>query len=215
MKYSITFFTACLLLLVAMPTNTKAQTEKKTRMGIKGGINFSNLYTENSTDLKMLTGFNLGVFAKLPLLSIVSLQTELYYTTKGAEVTYDNIFANGTARFNFNYLEVPLLLMVNLSKNVNIHAGPYGAFMVSGKATNQSNVSKFNYEDNLDPDDYNRFDAGIVFGLGVDFGALSLAGRYNYGLNKVGKERNFFGTNYTFPDANNGVLSICASVGLN
>jgi hypothetical protein len=39
---------------------------------------------------------------------------------------------NGTAQFKLNY-RVPLLLVVNLTQNLNIHAGPYAAYLISGK----------------------------------------------------------------------------------
>lgn len=73
---------------------------------------------------------------------------------------------------------------------------------------NESNVNLFNFENNLTTEDYNRFEAGIAAGAGIDIGALSLGARYTYGLTKVGKERTFMGTAYTFPDANNGVAII-------
>ncbi len=163
----------------------------------------------------MLTGFNVGLFAKLPITKNIALQPEFYYTTKGSEVTYNNLFANGTARFNVNYLEVPLLLMMNITQNFNVHVGPYAGYMVSGKATNKSNVSLFDYENVLNTSDYNRFDAGLAAGVGIDVGALSLGARYSYGLTKVGKERSFFGTTYTFPDASNSVMNFYIGIALN
>ena len=187
----------------------------KPRIGVKGGVNFSTLYTENSDNSKMLTGFNVGLFAKLPITKNIALQPEFYYTTKGSEVTYNNLFANGTARFNVNYLEVPLLLMMNITQNFNVHVGPYAGYMVSGKATNKSNVSLFDYENVLNTSDYNRFDAGLAAGVGIDVGALSLGARYSYGLTKVGKERSFFGTTYTFPDASNSVMNFYIGIALN
>jgi hypothetical protein len=45
-------------------------------------------------------------------------------------------------------------------------------------------------ETTLDTNDFERFDAGIAAG-GLDFELLSFGVRYNYGLTKVGKERNF------------------------
>jgi hypothetical protein len=37
----------------------------------------------------------------------ISIQPEISYTTKGAELSYNNAFANGTATFKTNYIEVP------------------------------------------------------------------------------------------------------------
>jgi hypothetical protein len=42
-------------------------------------------------------------------------------------------------------------------------------------------------ETTLDTNDFERFDAGIAAGVGLDF--VSFGVRYNYGLTKVGKEK--------------------------
>ena len=193
----------------------QAQDSIPTRIGIKGGVNFSTLYAENVDDTKMLTGINLGLFAKLPLSDHFALQPELYYTMKGAEVKYNNFFVDGTARFNLNYIEVPLLLVINITDFVNIHVGPYASYLISGRAKNESNVNLFDFEENLDTDDYNKFDLGIAAGVGLDFNAISLGLRYNHGTTTIGKEETFLGTTYTFPDAKNGVLSLYLSLSLN
>jgi hypothetical protein len=101
---------------------------------------------------------------------------------------------------------------LNITKNFNLHAGPYVAVLINGKTKNQSDVSLFNFENNINVDDFNRVDAGLAAGIGIDFKVLSLGARYNYGLTKVGKERSYAGTNYVFPDAPNNVLSFYASI---
>lgn len=216
MKKSIFTLAASLFILCALYVPVQAQVNKDLpRLGIKGGLNFSSLYTKDSYDSKMLTGFNIGFFSKVPITQHVAIQPELYFTTKGSEVTYNNTFVDGIARFKLNYIELPLLLAVNLTDNFNIHAGPYVAYMLSGKVTNQSNVNAFDFEGNVNSDDFNRVDAGLAVGAGVDFGSLGFGVRYNYGLSTVGKERSFLGTTYTFPDAKNGVLNFYVALAIN
>ena len=54
-------------------TTVQAQ-EDATKFGIKGGVNFSNFYTDNVDDNNVLTGFNLGLFAKMPVSENISFQ---------------------------------------------------------------------------------------------------------------------------------------------
>ncbi len=214
-NHKLQFHLALVSTFLLISSFLQAQDSIPTRIGIKGGLNFSNLYAENVDDTKMLTGINLGLFAKLPLSDHFALQPELYYSMKGAEVKYNNLFVDGTARFNLNYIELPLLLVINITDFVNIHVGPYAAYLISGKAKNESNVNLFDFEENLDTDDYNKFDLGIAAGVGLDFNAISLGLRYNHGTTTIGKEETFLGTTYTFPDAKNGVLSLYLSLSLN
>ena len=199
--------------ITAQETSKEKSTDAK--FGFKGGVNFSNFYKNEVDDQNVLTGINLGVFAKLPITENFAIQPEVYFTTKGSESVYNNAFVNGTAKFNLNYVEVPVLLVVNVVKNFNIHAGPYVAFLVDGKVSNESASGNFDFENNIDTDDYNKIDAGIAAGIAVDIESISIGARYNYGLTNIGKEKNYGGTNYTFPDAKNSVLSFYVSLALN
>lgn len=207
------FFLACI------PYGTCNAQENRSfpsaRAGIKGGLNFSNLNIQDANNVQALIGFNLGLFAKLPLASFLAIQPEISYTTKGSEVAYNNVFATGTARFGLNYLELPVLVVINPIDIVNIHFGPYISYLLNGTVKNVSNVSSFDFENNINNDDYNRFDAGLALGAGIDLGSISIGARYSFGLTKIGRERSFLGTTYTFPDARNSVFSIYASLALN
>lgn len=215
MKHSLKTIAASILLICIAHSSTKAQDSNPVRFGLKGGVNFSTLYAKDVDNTKMRTGFNVGLFAKLPLTSYFAVQPELYYTTKGGEITYNNTFVDGTAGFHLNYIEVPLMFVGNITENFNVHAGPYAAFLISGKVKNESNVNLFDFEENLNTDDYNTFEAGLAIGAGIDLKAVSLGVRYNHGLTNVGRERTFLGTSYTFPDAKNGVINLYISLSLN
>lgn len=179
--------------------------------GIKGGVNFSNLYTEDVDDNNVLTSFNVGVFVSMPLTNFLSIQPEFLYSRKGAELVYDNAFTSGTAKFKLNYIEAPILLKVNLTKNLNVHAGPYFAYLIDANVSNESSGGSFDFEENINNDDFNKFDYGLSAGAGFDFESIGFGVRYNYGLSTVGKERSFLGTTYTFPDGKNSNLSIYAA----
>jgi len=169
MKSSMKILMVALVLGLTQTSNAQDNMTSKTsdvKFGIKGGINFSNMYTDNVDDENVLTGFNVGFFAKAPITSFIALQPEINFTTKGSELTYNNGFAQGKAKFRMNYIEVPLLLVVNLTKNFNIHGGPYLAYLIDGNVKNDSDVNAFDFENNINNDDFNRFDAGLAGGLG-------------------------------------------------
>jgi hypothetical protein len=202
---------ASLVLTIMGFTNSNAQSSNVTKFGVKGGVNFSNLYTDNADDENVLTGFNIGLYAKVPVTNSISIQPEVYYTGKGAEVVYNNAFASGTAKFKLNYIEVPVMLVANVTKNFNVQVGPYAGYLISGKTTNESGT--YNFQDNIDTDDFNKIDAGVAAGLGLDLETVSFGVRYNYGLTKIGKENTT--TNQAFPDAKNSVLSFYGAFSFN
>lgn len=170
----------------AQEQQTTTENYLKPKVGIKGGINLTNLYVDDVKDENMKVGFNAGVFAKFPITKGFSIQPELLYTSKGSKLTYDNILGSGEYRFNLNYVEVPILAVFNLSKNINIQAGGYAAYLAS------ANIKKLNSDNetddiaDLNEDNFKRFDYGLVGGLGFDIENFTIGARYNYGLNEIG-----------------------------
>ena len=213
MKMQSNFLCALALFMTASFGMLQAQEEKvTTEFGVKGGFNMSNLYQSEADDNNVIYGFNAGVYATLPISDFIAIQPEILYTTKGAELDYNNAFVDGNAKFKLNYIEVPLLVRVNITKNFNVHAGGYASYLVSSKVTGDGDI---NFDEAIDTDDLNKFDAGLSAGVGVDFNPISVGLRYNYGLTTVGKERTVAGTTYTFPDAKNSNLTLYLSYKLN
>lgn len=212
------FLIAALVLLSCLTCTTcyaQKTSLNNAQLGIKGGINFSNMYTKDVDQNNMLTGFNIGVFAKMPVTNFLAIQPELYFTTKGAEVTYNNSFVDGTVKYRLNYVELPVLVMINLTKNFNLNFGPYAGYLISGVVKNQSSINLFDFENNINVDDFNRLEAGLTAGIGIDIKNVGIGMRYSYGLTKVGKEKTFTDVKYTFPDAKNSVLNFNVSFLLN
>jgi len=207
MKKPIIFISVSILLVCMAILPLQAQETKSVQFGIKGGLNLSSLNSSDGSTSDMLLGFNLGVFNKLPITSFLAIQPEFYVTTKGSQVTYNNLFVDGTAKFNLTYLEIPVLCVVNVTKLLNVQFGPYAAYMIDGKVTNVGNVNLFNFEQNINVNDYNRIDAGVVLGAGLEVGNITMGARYNLGMTKVGKTKTLLGSDYTVPDARNGVVN--------
>ncbi|REH02029.1 porin family protein [Flavobacterium aquicola] len=198
-------------------TNLQAQTNSTdgSHFGIKGGVNFSNIYSTEVDDNNVLTSFNAGVYGTFPVGDILSIQPEILYSRKGGELKYDNAITTGTAQFKLNYIEVPLLLKVNATDNISFHAGPYFAYLIDAEVNNDASGDALDFEDAYDNDDFNKFDIGISAGIGFDFNSIGFGARYNYGFSTIGKERDFAGETYTIPDGKNSNISLYLSYKLN
>lgn len=196
--------------------NVQAQTNSnEPQFGIKGGVNFSNIYNAEVDDNNILTSFNAGLYGAFPIGDIISVQPEILYSRKGGELTYNNAIITGKTQFKLNYIEVPALLKVNITENLSVHAGPYFAYLIDAEVNNDANGNAIDFENDYDNNDFNKFDVGISGGVGFGFDVLGLGIRYNYGLSTVGKERDFAGTAYTIPNGKNSNLSLYMSYKLN
>jgi hypothetical protein len=187
-----------------------AQEKSEYKLGFKGGVNFTNVGTTTGVTNKSLTGVHFGLFAKLPITDKVAIQPELYFTTKGGKLTYQNVVVDGTAKFNLNYIEVPVLAVFKIFKGFNFQVGPYASYLVNSKVTNASDVT-FNFEDNIQSGDFKKFDTGIVAGFGIEVKKVEVGVRYNFGLIKVGKDKTYSDGNYIFPDGKNSAINAYVS----
>ena len=209
-------FTATLLIagmtVCAQEQQTTMDSGPTAKFGIKGGLNLTNLYSTDANTDHLKAGFNAGVFAKLPVTRGFSVQPEILYSLKGNKSTYDNIVqGSGEYRFNLGYIEMPLLAVVNLAPNFNLHAGGYAAYLVNANVKNVNSNGDVQGATELKTSDFNKWDFGLAGGLGFDIQHFTLGARYNYGLSHIGKSGSVAGN--LVGNAKNAGFSIYAGFG--
>jgi hypothetical protein len=138
--------------------------------GAKGGLNFASISGDNTGDVGLVTGFNFGLVAEIPITEKFSFQPELMYSGQGYGL--DNDTDDTVA---LNYLNIPLMGKYYLIKGLSLEAGPQIGFLLSAK------------NDNTDlKDSFNTVDFGVNFGLGYKFdNGLNFGARYNLGLSDI------------------------------
>jgi len=196
-KLSVLFMAGALALSLganAQEQQTVTDSGPTAKFGIKGGLNLTNLYVDNVSSEHMKAGFNAGVFAKLPVTKGFSIQPELLYSVKGAKDTYSNfVQGDGEYRFNLGYIELPVLAVVNIAPNFNLHAGGYAAYLTSASVKDVNSNGSIQGATDLNADNFRRWDFGLVGGLGFDIQNFTLGARYNYGLSDIGKSGSLSG----------------------
>lgn len=182
-----------------------AQNQNNNQLGIKGGFNVSSLSAEAVEANSIKLGINGGIYLRLAINDFVSFQPEIIYTMKGGKLEY-NSFVNGTAKISLNYMEVPLLAVVNITKNINLQGGIYLASLSNVQIKNKG--GSYNFEQALNKDNFKSFDYGLSCGIGGDFDKLSVGLRYDYGIRSIGNKTTFNSQSYRFPDARNSAFQI-------
>lgn len=196
----------------AQEQQTAGEATLSPKFGIKAGINLSNLYVDEVEDENMKLGLNAGFYAKLPITRGFSLQPELIYSNKGAKLRYDNfVLGEGEYRFNLHYVELPVMAVINVLPNFNIHAGPYVSFLAGADIKDMNDDGSIENVRDLNADNFNRFDFGVTAGLGFDIQNITLGARYNYGLTEIGKSGSLSGQ--LTRDAKNSAISVYIGFG--
>ena len=164
--------------------------------GFKGGVNFASMSGSEKNllgSIRGITTFHAGAFAQFAINDFFSLQPEVLYSRKG--------FERGDSTFRYDYLEVPLLAVFNITENVSVHFGPQASVMVSAKEEGK--------EVTLDP--FNTFDYGIAAGAEARISRFRLGARYNLGLADLRNQDEL--ENKINQDIKHGVFQVYLGVG--
>jgi hypothetical protein len=165
------------LLLSAFPAGAEVL------FGPKAGTNISKFSGADGDLFDSRKGYSIGVALAFTLGRSIAVQSEFFYTEKGAE--------GDTLGFNeakLTYIEIPVLLKINLpSFNLFtpcVFAGPAFAANVAARAKNETT----GVEEKIDSM-VKGTDLGFVFGVGIDTsvgpGLFGLDARYTLGSSQV------------------------------
>ncbi len=150
-------------------------------LGPKAGVNISNL--TNLDNLESKAGVTAGGFLMYSFVEHFGIGVDLLYSNEGAKYVFEVNDGNNESRYQFkadlNYLRVNVPFTIFFRKQEDavrpkIFAGPGMAFLLSAKhksellASTPNSVTAFEGT-SAATDKYNRFDIGVLAGLGINF----------------------------------------------
>jgi hypothetical protein len=139
--------------------------------GVKGGVLFSSLQGDSKSDIQGLkTGANwhAGFYSQFSVSPVFSIQPEALYGRR--EVKADD----GDRRFD--YIDVPVLAVVNVTDNISLHAGPQVGVMLTAKRDDKE----------IDKAEFNTFDYGVAGGVEAKVSMFRVGGRYYRSFADIG-----------------------------
>ena len=149
--------------------------QAQVKFGGKAGLNLSSFSGDDAENVKAKVGFNIGALAEIPVGTNFSVKPELVFSTQGAKAEdLDD------AKFNLNYLNVPLLAKYTSASGFFAEAGPQIGFLLSAKAKS----------DDVDVDVKDQFkstDFSLALGIGYEMleSGFGVNLRYNLGLSDI------------------------------
>ncbi len=179
------------VILLLIPVTVFSQVNKKLdmdhekffRFGAKGGVNINKI-SGKSYESGFNYNFQAGVFLQFNISNRFGIQPEVNFVqsqsafTKDATDIYDDLFLDGSQKkATMNYLEVPVLLNVNVgpSKRVKLQAGPaYGGLL---KQTVDSLKTNANF--------YKNSEWSLIGGLWIQVPLINIGARYKMGLTSI------------------------------
>jgi Outer membrane protein beta-barrel domain len=154
-------------------------------IGLVAGVVSANITVDpplSGTEVSSRTGFAGGLSLTIMSNKAMSLGAEGLYVQKGAKLKSGTV----TGSEEFAYLEVPVLLHIKLG------SGPMHPFLLLGAQYSMllSCNQKISVTSDVDckaNDDIKSSDYGVMAGIGIRSGKLSLSVRYDLGLQDITK----------------------------
>jgi hypothetical protein len=182
-KLSAVLVVAAFIGLLALPQPAAAGVQ----FGLKAGANMAKPTGSDVDDIegtvKNKLGIVGGIFIAFNFGKVITIQTEVLYTMKGATIEYVDIDETVQEKLYGDYLEIPLLLKLKIPTpgiQPFVFAGPYVGFKLKEKITVMGEEMPLE-ESILKGNDY-----GAIFGGGLQLGrSFHIDARYSMGLQKI------------------------------
>jgi len=161
--------------VVSFTSNIIAQDDDsraKPNFGLKGGVNYSNVYDEKGEAFQADPKFGLaaGAFVSIPLGKLFAIQPEILYSQKGFKAT--GVILGSTYKFTrtTNYIDVPILFAVRPVEFLSIVAGPQYSYLISKKDVFANASTSIAQEQEFENDNIRKNTFCITGGLDVNVG---------------------------------------------
>lgn len=155
-------------------------------VGPRVGISSSKIsLKENIDNVKegdAIFGFHAGLFARITMLNLY-VQPEVLFTSNGGKIEFQDGASKQIAEYEFNKLDVPIMVGLKLSKLLRIQVGPVASLLLKADAK-EGGVTQ-DVKDN-----YKNATIGYQAGIGVDIGRVILDLKYEGNLSKLGSDVN-------------------------
>lgn len=119
-----------LLLITGLPVLVNAQ------IGLKAGLNFTNVINVSSVNNQSSSGFNAGIFYASPYTKVLGSKTELVFSRQG----YNYETGSVTGKVNLDYIMLPTYMCINISKYFQIQLGMQFGYLMNANADSTSKI---------------------------------------------------------------------------
>jgi len=146
-------------------------------IGLKAGLNVSNLSNSTGYDMGSKLGLNGGLLAHIHLNPSLALQPEAVYSSQGAKYTI-----TGTEHtLSLNYINIPVQLQYMFNNGFRVQTGPQVGFLAGVKdKVNDEETGYFTSQD------FKTVDFSWTAGLGyLSTSGIGVDARYNFGISDI------------------------------
>jgi hypothetical protein len=160
----------------------KAQTRSDFQFGIKGGLNYSNVYDEQGPDFNSNSKFGIvaGAFIGIPIGKYFGVHPEVLFSQKGFKINNNDPGDEYDFKRTSNCLDVPILLAIKPIEYFTILGGPQYSYLLSQYDVFKSNTTTTTQAQEFKNNDIRKNILGLMIGLDINLSSYVFSGRYAF-----------------------------------
>ncbi|RYU96378.1 porin family protein [Emticicia agri] len=171
--------------IALLAINSYAQDARsKIQLGLKAGLNYSNIYDSKSEEYDANGKFGLaaGGFLAIPIGRFLGIQPEIMYSQKGYKQSGSVLGSNYDFTRTSHYLDIPLLVSIKPTDVLTFHVGPQFSYLMRQKTVLNTGLGTVIGENDFDNDNIRKNTLGAVVGVDFNFDRVVFGTRAGWDL---------------------------------
>lgn len=159
--------------------NSETDNREKFQGGLKGGLNYSNVYDERGEDFEADPKYGLvgGLFVEIPLSKYLGIRPEGLLSQKGFQGRGMLLGSNYSFTRTTTYIDIPLQISLKPSEFFTLLAGPQFSYLINQKDVFSTSTTSFEQEQEFEQDNISKNIFGFVGGLDINLKHIVLGAR--------------------------------------
>jgi len=157
---------------------------EKVMIGLKGGLNLSNVYDSEGEqfDADAKLGYAVGAFVAIPMGKRFGFQPEIMISQKGFQATGYMFGSQYSFTRTTTYVDVPLLFAIKPVEFLTIVLGPQYSYLIKQRDVYTNGVTTFDQETEFENDNIRKNTLCFTGGADVNIGQFVFGARVGWDL---------------------------------
>ncbi len=154
----------------------------KFMFGVKGGLNYSNVYDTQGDEFKAdpKLGLVAGGFLSIPIGKYLGVQPEILYSQKGFKATGRALGSTYEFTRTTSYIDIPLMIQLKPSGMVTIMAGPQYSYLIKQKDVFTNSTASVAQEDEFKNDNIRKNIMSFIGGVDLNLNNFVIGARVGW-----------------------------------
>jgi hypothetical protein len=185
-KLTLLVAAVTLLTIIANAQVDRADYRSRLQFGLKGGLNYSNVYSTEGQEFRPTGKFGLvaGAFVVIPIGKYIGLQPEFLYSQKGFKATGIVLDSTYDLTRTTGYLDIPILFTLKPSEYLTLVAGPQFSYLIKQKDAFANATSSIEQEQEFENASIRKNTLCFLGGIDINLNHLVFGARVGWDVLK-------------------------------